>query len=586
MTENQGSMSELSVTPAEAVAGVKPYKIPPRRQVVDLPLGNTERLFFSDEESADLQTLLSAQTIDDVIGYPNPTILEEKLAKQYGVDPEQVIVTAGGDESLERACKSVLMPGTEIVVPHPTFEMIPIYAGLCGADVVDVPWVSGDYPVEDVLGAMNEKTRAIVMISPNNPTGKALSVAEVERLVEGAKDVLVIADLAYAEFAEEDLMPTLLKYPNVIITRTFSKALGLAGLRVGFAIGDPRVIAWMKGASGPYSVSKLSLAMAGARMEAEQAPVEAYIQRVQAERDKLQKLIVALGGRCSPSQANFVLARFENSAWVKEGLEGLGIGVRVFPGKAGLEDAVRITCPGNDAVFTRLCDGLKAVLQPEAMIFDLDGVLADVSGSYRKTIIETAAAFDVTVTSEDIAAQKAAGNANNDWVVTQRLCDEAGKTVSFDEVKDKFEEIYQGTPEEPGLRATEKLLTPRVWLDALKAQMPLAIVTGRPRSDALCFLEEKDILSCFDVLVCMEDAELKPDPAPVNLALEKLGKQYAWMIGDTPDDIRASHGAKVVPLGVLAPGDGEAARQTLMDAGASQVLDKTIDLEGLLNGKS
>ena len=97
------------------------------------------------------------------------------------------------------------------------------------------------------------------------------------------------------------------------------------------------------------------------------------------------------------------MARFENSAWVKEGLEGLGIGVRVFPGKAGLENAVRITCPGNDAVFARLCDGLKAVLQPEAMIFDLDGVLADVSGSYRKTIIETAAAFGVQVSSEDIA---------------------------------------------------------------------------------------------------------------------------------------------------------------------------------------
>ena len=116
--------------------------------------------------------------------------------------------------------------------------------------------------------------------------------------------------------------------------------------------------------------------------------------------------------------------------------------------------------------------------------------------------------------------------------------------------------------------------------------MPLAIVTGRPRSDALCFLEEKGILSCFDVIVCMEDAELKPDPAPVNLALDQLGKQYAWMIGDTPDDVRASRGARVVPLGVLAPGDGDAARTVLMDSGAARVLDKTIALEGLLNGKS
>jgi histidinol-phosphate aminotransferase len=574
----------LSVKPADAVAGVKPYKIPPRRQVVDLPLGNTERLFFTDTESKDLQALLSGQAIDDVIGYPNPTLLEAMIAELYGVETEQVIVTAGGDESLERACKSVLMPGTEIIVPHPTFEMIPIYAGLCGARVVDIPWVEGDYPVDGVLGAITENTRAIVMISPNNPTGTSLTAEQVDRLAQGAKDILVIADLAYAEFAKEDLMPTLLKHSNVVVTRTFSKALGLAGLRVGYAIGDAHVIAWLKGASGPYTVSKLSLAMAKARMQADQAPVQAYIKRVQAERDKLVTLLQELGATCIPSQANFVLARFRDSDWVKDALEGLGIGVRVFPGKPGLEGAVRITCPGNDEVFERLCDGLRSALMPEAMIFDLDGVLADVSGSYRATIIETAAAFGVAVTSEQISAQKAAGNANNDWVVTQRLCEQVQKPVAFEDVKEKFEEIYQGTPQAPGLRSTETLLTPKTWLDAIKEKMPLAIVTGRPRSDALCFLEEKGILECFDVLVCMEDAALKPDPAPVILALKKLGLKYAWMIGDTPDDIRASRGARVVPLGVLAPGDGEDTKETLLDAGASRVLNETLSLEELLNG--
>jgi len=583
----EGSTNKpLALNPADAVAGVKPYKIPPRRQVVDLPLGNTERLFFTETESDDLQELLSAQAIKDVVGYPDPTGLEALIAQEYGVETDQVIVTAGGDESLERACKSVLMPGTEIVVPHPTFEMIPIYAGLCGARVVDVPWLEGDYPIDAVLDALTESTRAIVMISPNNPTGKALAADQVDRLAQGAKDVLLIADLAYAEFADEDLMPTLLKYPNVVVTRTFSKALGLAGLRVGYAIGDARVIAWLKGASGPYTVSKLSLAMASARLQAEQAPVQAYIERVKNERTKLRALIEELGGSSSPSQANFVLARFKNRDWVREALEGLGIGVRAFPDKPELADAIRITCPGNDVHFERLCTGLRSALAPQAMIFDLDGVLADVSGSYRATIVQTAAAFGVEVSSADITAQKAAGNANNDWVVTQRLCEAAGKTVDFEVVKDKFEEIYQGTSDTPGLRATEKLLVTKDWLDALKLKLPLAIVTGRPRADALCFLEEKGILPCFDELVCMEDAALKPDPAPVLLALDKLGLKYAWMIGDTPDDIRASRAARVVPLGVLAPGDGESVRETLMDAGAARVLNNTVCLEEMFNDES
>ncbi len=120
-------------------------------------------------------------------------------------------------------------------------------------------------------------------------------------------------------------------------------------------------------------------------------------------------------------------------------------------------------------------------------------------------------------------------------------------------------------------------------LERLAKRLPLAIVTGRPRDEARWFLERAGFANLFRAVVCMEDAPRKPDPAPVRLALARLGVQRAWMVGNTPDDIRAASGASVVPLGVVAPGDDLAATSTaLTDAGAASVIAHVADLEELL----
>jgi len=213
------------------------------------------------------------------------------------------------------------------------------------------------------------------------------------------------------------------------------------------------------------------------------------------------------------------------------------------------------------------------VLAPEALIFDMDGVLADVSGSYREATLQTAAAFGVEVEIQDIEAATAEGNANDCWQLTRRLMAARGVDRPLAEVKTRFEEIYQGTEAEPGLRRTERLLLERAELQALGKRLPLAVVTGRPRTDAERFLDDHGIAGCFQTVVTMEDASIKPDPAPVRLALEHLGVSTAWMIGDTPDDLRAARAAAVLPIGVVAPGDDpEATTASLHRAGAVAVL--------------
>lgn len=220
---------------------------------------------------------------------------------------------------------------------------------------------------------------------------------------------------------------------------------------------------------------------------------------------------------------------------------------------------------------------------PEALLFDLDGVLADVSRSYRRAILETARAFGVEVTAVDVAAAKAAGDANNDWILTQRLLAARGVVRSLDEVTERFEQIYQGSESEPGLWRVERLLVERELLERLAARLPLGIVTGRPRRDALRFLEKAQIGSLFVGLVCMEDAPRKPDPAPVRLLLAQLDSHSGWLIGDTPDDMRAASAAGVLPLGVIAPGDDdEMTRSALLAAGAAHILGGALELERLL----
>jgi HAD superfamily hydrolase (TIGR01548 family) len=249
----------------------------------------------------------------------------------------------------------------------------------------------------------------------------------------------------------------------------------------------------------------------------------------------------------------------------------------------GLDRCVRITCPCDEVGLRRVCDGLRSVLRPEALLLDMDGVIADVSGSYRRAIVLTAAHFGVEITGAEIASVKAAGNANNDWVLTKRLMERKGVRAGLDEVTRVFEGLYQGTAETPGLEASERLLVSRDVLAAIRARVKLAVVTGRPRSDCMRFLRRHGLESLFASVVCMEDGPAKPEPDVVRLAMSQLGATSAWMVGDTPDDVVAARRAGVVPLGVPAPGDDKArARETLEQAGAAVVLGSLEELGRML----
>jgi HAD superfamily hydrolase (TIGR01548 family) len=222
---------------------------------------------------------------------------------------------------------------------------------------------------------------------------------------------------------------------------------------------------------------------------------------------------------------------------------------------------------------------------PEALLFDVDDTLVDTARSYRRAAIETAAAYGVRVTLRDVAAAKAAGDANDDWLLTQRLIEAGGVRAPYGEVKRLFEELYQGTAARRGLKHEETLLVEVGALAGWARRFKMGLVTGRPRSDALELLDRYDLRGLFPVVVTMDDGPLKPDPAPVRLALGRLGAATAWMIGDTPDDVRAARRAGIEGVGVVAPSDDpEVARAALRAAGASLILGSLAELDAHLAG--
>ncbi|HPQ71758.1 MAG TPA: TIGR01548 family HAD-type hydrolase [bacterium] len=515
--------------------------------------------------------------------YQKADRLEALIAAELRIDPSQVLVTAGCDDAIQRCCRVFLSPDREMILPYPTFDMYRNFATLAGGAIVDVPWTNGRFPTDRILAAVTPQTGIITAITPNNPTGETVAAADLEHISRAAPDVLLLVDLAYTQFADDDLTATVLRLPNAIALHTFSKAWGMAGLRVGFAAGPPQLIHYLRRAGLPFPVANISLQLAADRVSSDRQSMKNYVAQVRSERERLHHLLNELGYATTASQGNFVFVRPTDALWLRDALAGLGIAARLIPAEEEFPGGVRITCPGDESTFQRLVHSLRVIACPQAIIFDMDGVLADDSQSYRQAVIDTAKTFGVDLTVADVTREKAKGDANNEWIVTQRLLSAHGVQTDLAEVTTRFEQIYQGDDEQPGLWATETLLIEKSRLERLAARVPLAVVTGRPRHDAQRFLNQYGITELFRTVVCMDDAPHKPDPAPVKLCLEKLNCTTAWMIGDTPDDIQASRRAGVLPLGVVSPADDRRTIESLLyRAGAARVLQSLAEVEDYL----
>jgi histidinol-phosphate aminotransferase len=276
------------------------------------PLGcrDSLRLDFNENTlacSPKVREALSRITTADLTRYPERAPVEALVAQSLGLDADQVALTNGVDEAIHVLFETFLEEGDELLLPVPTYTMYEVYVS--ATDARAVPVLAGEdmrFPFERLLAAITPRTKIIAIANPNSPSG---SVATREQLVEialRAPHAVLLVDEAYFHFFGETMMDLVGKVPNLIVARTFSKAYGLAGLRLGLLAGPTESLRWIKRVLSPYSVNQLALACLPAALE-DTAYLDWYVGEVLAARGEFEAALDQAGIRRWPSSANFVL---------------------------------------------------------------------------------------------------------------------------------------------------------------------------------------------------------------------------------------------------------------------------------------
>jgi histidinol-phosphate aminotransferase len=274
--------------------------------------------------------------------YPHPMARDFRAAasRVLGVPEDTVLAGNGSDDILTIATRTFLAPGNVLAYPEPTYSLYPVLARLQDARIVTVPWGPGwSLPIE-ALAATG--ARAIYLANPNAPSGTRVPVAAIEALAR-AFDGVVLVDEAYVDFADDNALALALELPNVVVSRTMSKAYSLAGVRFGFAVTRPEIVREMTKVKDSYNCDAIAIAAATAAI-LDQEYARGTWAKIRRERARLTLALEGLGWRVLPSEANFILATVPggDAAQVHAALKARGVLVRYFDAP-GLTDKLRIT---------------------------------------------------------------------------------------------------------------------------------------------------------------------------------------------------------------------------------------------------
>ncbi|MGB9235841.1 MAG: histidinol-phosphate transaminase [Terriglobales bacterium] len=345
--------------PRSSIEALCPYRSPiVSRAGLALDL-NENAAGCSPAVLARLRTL----TAEEVAHYPRREEGERLAAKYLNIPPEQVLLTNGIDEALALLFSAYLQPGDALLFADPTFVMYAIQGQARGANVIRLASAENlALPVDEFLRRISPRTRVIAIANPNNPTGLIAARADLLRIVQAVPNAAVLVDEAYFEFCGETLIEDLPQHPNLFIARTFSKAYGLAGLRLGVLMGAADQIDFIRRLSQAFNVNAAALACLEAAI-ADQDFMRDSVAQARNSCREIENLCAQLGLVFWPSSANFVLVRVGKSAaaFVAAMLER-GIFIRNMSANPGCEGCVRITAPARahlDQVLQAMRESMK-----------------------------------------------------------------------------------------------------------------------------------------------------------------------------------------------------------------------------------
>src|SRR5262249_34561462 len=242
--------------------------------------------------------------------YPDYADVKPALEAFFHVEPGQLLLTNGTDEAIQVLINTYVDDGQEVLLLHPSYAMYRFYAEVAGASVRQIGYRSGtlEFPLEELLAAISPSTRAVLIANPNNPTGTAVPLTGIERILKRARKAVVLIDEAYYEFCGVTALGVIGAHPNLFVSRTFSKIYGMAAMRLGCLFSHEGNVAFLHKAQSPYSVNAIAALAAQAAIE-DKAYIENYVTEALAARELLCVGLERLGIAYIPSQANFVLMR-------------------------------------------------------------------------------------------------------------------------------------------------------------------------------------------------------------------------------------------------------------------------------------
>lgn len=506
--------------------------------------------------------------------YPTYGEIEEKIARFFNIDASKVVITNGGDAGINGIYYTYVDENDEVLYAVPTYVMYKLDAQRMRAKIVQVPyeqkWV---YPTDQVIAAITDKTRLIVIPSPANPTGDVVSEEDICEIAQAAPHAMVLLDEAYWRFTKREnksLYYLIDRLKNITIMHTFSKDYGLAGIRIGYLLSSPENITYIRKSMDPFAVNNIAVEAAKAALD-DQVFVQNYVNKIAECRDYFSEAIKVIADEVYDSHANFILFHVgKNYEWYHSKLLKKKVKIRRYPNNPLMEGYIRLTLGTVD----QMQMVLNFFKNYDVIVFDIDGVLVDESVSYRKTIQATYEHFTGRLISlEEIQDLKNQGGFVDDWKLSKHLLDRAGLDVPLNNVIDKFQEIYFNDGK--GLIANEKLLIDPEKIKKLREIYKLAVFTGRPRPEAEFILKKEDIFDCFDVIVSADDVPVgqgKPDPYGLKKICNELNTWNILYIGDMPDDIMAAESTWLDSVGILPPQDkSDNLKQLLLSKGAIEV---------------
>ncbi len=329
-------------------------KLRPRAAVARMheyhpPLAGREglRLDFNENTLAPsprVQAVLANISADSLTKYPERGHVERIVAGHFGLSAESVLLTNGVDEAIHLVCETYLEPLDEVIVVTPTFSMYGLYAEATGATVRSIQADSTlQFPYQQVRDAIHPGTRLIMVASPNNPTGAVVESGVLLELAASAPQAALLVDEAYYHFHGESVLNETRTVTNLFVARTFSKAYGLAGLRIGLLVGHPDAVRFVRKVSSPYNVNSIALEVLPEAL-ADEAYIEWYAEQVLQSHKLAERTLTRLGVPYWPSHANFILMNIgsQHKAFV-QAMRRRDVLVRDRSADPGCDGCVRIT---------------------------------------------------------------------------------------------------------------------------------------------------------------------------------------------------------------------------------------------------